>query len=298
MTEEEVQQIYDYLHEIYWYKDGELISKIDCGKRHIYKGSKAGFIKQDSPSNTQTYLRVTINKKSFDHPISFFIFLYHKKMWPERIIFKDGNGMNSSIENLILTTKKQMEHEKAILKNGFYKKILKSGKVKYQALLNTSIGFIYLGTYDSKKDAGDIHKHARSKYIKCKDEKQVYSFKKAITEEIHIKNASRYKGYVWDKNAYQVKIYHNKVVYQIGRYNTSEKAKQAYLEAKESLRKNTFNFEKKILNPLGRGVSKSHKRFKASIRENGIPKYLGTFDTPEEAHAAYLKAKEEYAQNA
>lgn len=41
------------------------------------------------------------------------------------------------------------------------------------------------------------------------------------------------------------------------------------------------------------GVQKSGKKWKAAIRLNTIPIYLGTFDTPEGAHSAYLKAKKE-----
>ncbi len=41
------------------------------------------------------------------------------------------------------------------------------------------------------------------------------------------------------------------------------------------------------------GVSKNWDRWMAKITLNGVQKYLGTFDTPEEAHLAYLKAKEE-----
>jgi hypothetical protein len=39
------------------------------------------------------------------------------------------------------------------------------------------------------------------------------------------------------------------------------------------------------------GVSTSLGRWKAQIRLNGSRMYLGTFSTPEEAHAAYLEAK-------
>jgi hypothetical protein len=39
-----------------------------------------------------------------------------------------------------------------------------------------------------------------------------------------------------------------------------------------------------------KGVSPNHKRFKAQIKISGKQMYLGTFDTPEEAHAAYLAA--------
>lgn len=39
------------------------------------------------------------------------------------------------------------------------------------------------------------------------------------------------------------------------------------------------------------GVEKKHKRFNARIAHNGKTYCLGTFDTPEEAHAAYVGAK-------
>lgn len=42
-----------------------------------------------------------------------------------------------------------------------------------------------------------------------------------------------------------------------------------------------------------RGVSRNHERWMAAIIVNGKRRYLGTFDTPEEAHAAYLAAKRE-----
>jgi hypothetical protein len=39
------------------------------------------------------------------------------------------------------------------------------------------------------------------------------------------------------------------------------------------------------------GVSPNHKKWKAWIKANGKGMHLGTFETPELAHAAYLKAK-------
>lgn len=39
------------------------------------------------------------------------------------------------------------------------------------------------------------------------------------------------------------------------------------------------------------GVSRRNRRFQASIKVDGPRIYLGTFDTPEQAHEAYLAAK-------
>ena len=48
-------------------------------------------------------------------------------------------------------------------------------------------------------------------------------------------------------------------------------------------------------NRLGlRGVSKNHTKFQAEILADGKRIYLGVFDTPLEAHAAYLAAKKQY----
>jgi hypothetical protein len=41
------------------------------------------------------------------------------------------------------------------------------------------------------------------------------------------------------------------------------------------------------------GVTKKRKRFRAQIAVGGVNRALGTFDTPELAHAAYIKAKRE-----
>lgn len=42
-----------------------------------------------------------------------------------------------------------------------------------------------------------------------------------------------------------------------------------------------------------RGVNRNYNRWQARIRTDGIARYLGSFATPEEAHAAYVKAAAE-----
>ena len=47
------------------------------------------------------------------------------------------------------------------------------------------------------------------------------------------------------------------------------------------------NRNRKSANPLGKGVYKRGRAFECQIRHGGKNHYLGTFDTPEEAAAAY-----------
>lgn len=54
---------------------------------------------------------------------------------------------------------------------------------------------------------------------------------------------------------------------------------------------NMHNTGKNSRNTSGfKGVSRNRKRWAAGIVSEGVYRYLGTFDTPEEAHAAYCVA--------
>jgi HNH endonuclease len=46
--------------------------------------------------------------------------------------------------------------------------------------------------------------------------------------------------------------------------------------------------------PQLRGVKAHGLRFTANISVNNRPRYLGTFNTPEEAHSAFLEAKKQF----
>lgn len=55
-----------------------------------------------------------------------------------------------------------------------------------------------------------------------------------------------------------------------------------------SNRENTSHGYLRSFNKLPIGVQKTkYNRFKSVVWHNGVPKYLGTFDTPGEAHAEY-----------
>jgi hypothetical protein len=57
-------------------------------------------------------------------------------------------------------------------------------------------------------------------------------------------------------------------------------------ENKQNLRKPNRDNKAGLL-----GVSPNGKRWAAQVESNGRKFYLGTYDTPEEAHAKYLVAK-------
>lgn len=57
---------------------------------------------------------------------------------------------------------------------------------------------------------------------------------------------------------------------------------------------NLANTAKRRANTSGyKGVTRARNGWRAQIRADGVPRHLGTFDTPEEAYAAYCKAARE-----
>lgn len=56
---------------------------------------------------------------------------------------------------------------------------------------------------------------------------------------------------------------------------------------------NATNTRGKSRSGLPKGVTRNHKRYQAKLTVDHDIRYLGTFDTPEEAHAAYAMATDE-----
>lgn len=104
------------------------------------------------------------------------------------------------------------------------------------------------------------------------------------------------KGVTKDRNRFKAQIRENGKKKHIGSYSTPEAAHQAYLKAKAQ-RCEQKHLEREQRREhycdLPKGVTMKGNKFKAQIAVDGKMKYLGLFDTPEQASQAYLKAKEE-----
>ena len=123
--------------------------------------------------------------------------------------------------------------------------------------------------------------------------------------EKNIKSNNDVRVYKGEIKGYQVRLGVNGKSIYLGEYENKEKAKFINEKAislhekglTSSQIKNkliTDGLYKPKLNKIFKGVYKNHNNYMAQISLSGKKKYLGTFGTPEEAHAAYLKAKEKY----
>jgi hypothetical protein len=237
MTQEEVDLIYDYLHENYEYVDGELIStKTRMGST---KGDLFGCL-YHATGGGRPHLRgrINLNNKSYFFNVNRFVYIYHHKIHCTHLRHLDDNPFNNRIENIAL----------AISRTEFYN----DSPQKNNCLGVRGVSFDSTGKY------------------------------RATIE----KDAS---------------------TYYLGRYETLKEAESAYLFAKSQLLNNLppeslldklkSNGFLKTKNKIGFShVFKNRKRFSSRFISKGKVIHVGTFDTPQEAHEAYLKAKAEYAQ--
>ena len=232
MTQDEVDLIYDYLHENYEYKDGELI-QINKGSNRNGINHKIGSLSmhENKPASLET--TIGINKKNYKNPLSHFIYIFHFKLKPIVIKHKDGNPFNNKIENLVNVnhSTEGLSYDKKLKKPNGYS-ISKYGT--YNVGIQVKYDYFHLGTYECENDATNAY--------------------------IFLDNLIR------DKNINPA------LAIEITRKNHP-----VYL-------KNKYGY---------RGVYKDGNRYRCKFRNKSIP---GSFDTPEEAHAAYLKAKEEYGK--
>ena len=78
MTQDEVDLIYDYLHENYEYRDGELIRIKVCKNRKI--GESLGSVNLSRRhGRLKIQCNISVNKKTYSMQLGHLIYLYHFK---------------------------------------------------------------------------------------------------------------------------------------------------------------------------------------------------------------------------
>jgi len=230
MTQDKVDFIYDYLHENYEYRDGELIKlKSGQGKK---KGGSIGCFHHSHKHGPRFVVNLSINKKLIVIDLRKAIFIYINKSCPNYVTNIDGNITNNRSENLIGSNRPFCDPNKPQKNSSSNVRGVCLSRGKWVSNLCLNGSNIFLGHYPTKEKAGAAYQKAKELTINFNGD--VKEFKKILKEH----------GY---------------------------------------------GFTSK----LPKGVEKNRLRFSARYYHQGKRMYAGTYDAPEEAHAAYLKAKEE-----
>ena len=234
MTQDEVDLIYNYLHENYRYEDGELIRKKKSRGKSI--GEMFGYF-ESSRKITRIIGTIYIDKKKFTLRLSVAIYLFFNKVKPRYVSFIDNNPTNNRIENLISVPAKRIIRKGLQGTRKYKTYTTKKGLLRYYPIINIDGKTNGICACDSKENAIKIYDLANNLYF---DEGfNLNQIKLALIDEIKLCKTIRYNQHGY------------------------------------------------------KGVVKKHKKYRGTFLVKGKAHYTEAYDTPKEAHEAYLKAKKE-----
>lgn len=162
MTQDEVNQIYDYLHEYYEYKEGELVCKKDVlrGKK---KGDKLGWFYYSDGCKPSMRTLISINKKKKVFKVAVLIYIFHHKKLNGCIVHIDNNPLNNNIENLKVGLLGEVQHKvRAVKDTGIHTIKNKNGTITYAVILNFNKLKGRYGTYVSYEQAKEVSDFVKS----------------------------------------------------------------------------------------------------------------------------------------
>jgi hypothetical protein len=163
MTQDEVNLLYEYLHEHYKYEDGELIRTKKTLNGPAPVGHKLGSMFTPSNKGRPNFRAAfTLNGKRYTTSLDILIFIYHHKYKPKVIVHKDNNPLNNEIENLIETNSRSLSFRNAENFKGVKIYHGKKGIRYYPRLL--------IGTKETTLGGFDSFEEAREEYLKAKKE--------------------------------------------------------------------------------------------------------------------------------
>ena len=233
MTQEEIDLIYNYLHENYEYSKGEFIRKKDS--RAHKKGSPVKGQLNFSDKQTIVLCMSLSVFKTPNTPYAKLIFLYHHKIYPKYLKFLDKNPMNCNIENLMQSHKqlKSVEFKK------FYKVLTKNG-VRYRVCILLKNQYLSLGQHLNKDDAILIYDAALELFnggIQDGNHIKEILKNKFPDFKLVIGNKTGFKCVYEQDKKFRYEFSHNKKRIGKSGFSTPKEAYEAYLKVKEELNK-------------------------------------------------------------
>ena len=152
MTQEEVDLIYEYLHENYEYRGGELVMK---AQRRAYKNKSIGtfVLPQQGKGYAKIMTTLYIKNKAYNSTLAHFIWIYHYKKKPLFLIYIDKNRANNRIENLKSVNRQEASSQSMNDCNGYKA----AGNGKFRVSIRGSDYEGSLGTYTDAKTAKEIY---------------------------------------------------------------------------------------------------------------------------------------------
>lgn len=239
MTQDEVDLIYDYLHEYYRYKNGNLIRVKKCGNRKV--GEMLGSV---NLSNRKGRLRIQcniyVNNKTYSMQLHHLIYIYHNKTKEKYLRFKDQNPMNTKIENIESCTLSQTHHPNNYNKpKKGYKQINIFGQIRFRPTYQPRGKNLVLDSYETKEEAIEAYIYAKTLY--CQENISIDEIYQKVHNKFPGLEPKRRPHSLLPKGVYQsnkkfyAKLYSKGKSIRIGLYSCPNAAHEAYLKAKMEL---------------------------------------------------------------
>lgn len=272
LSYEEAKEIFDCDFEkgiLYWKED----SKIKC--RHTTKYGNIASRKE----RKSRYDRVYLNDASYmAHRI---IWTLHTGRVPIGVIDHiNGDGHDNSISNLRDVTPMINCHNRVEHRNGERIGVYFHPRNKrwWASIMADNVRYS-LGYYDTEEEAQEVYTRNNDRVMQ------------GLPVENWREVRDRRRGVFLQPNGtYVVVIRRNYITYNLGTYHSKEEAVQAYNEAEYQI-ENNLPVTKHTKNKI-KGVKQlKNGHWYARIMVDKVEYYLGTFGTLEQAHQAYLDAK-------